>query len=92
MTPSRAPYSCQDTEDVVDADRTNDCYSVLQAADAGINPEVYRDFARRQIHYMLGDAGRSFVVGFGSRWPTQPHHAARWVHVFICSDPCKASG
>lgn len=54
----------------------NIAFVCLQAADAGINPEVYRDFARHQIHYMLGDAGRSYVVGFGSQWPTQPHHAA----------------
>ncbi|XP_034236643.1 endoglucanase 13-like [Thrips palmi] len=54
----------------------NIAFVCLQAADAGIQPEQYRDFARRQIHYMLGDAGRSFVVGFGRRWPTQPHHAA----------------
>lgn len=54
----------------------NIAFVCLQAADAGLNADLYRDFARRQIHYMLGDAGRSFVVGFGDRWPTQPHHAA----------------
>jgi hypothetical protein len=33
-------------------------------------------FARAQIHYMLGDAGRSFVVGFGNNPPQRPHHAS----------------
>ena len=28
----------------------------------------------KQIHYALGDTGRSFVVGFGTNPPTQPHH------------------
>lgn len=27
-----------------------------------------------QLRYALGDAGRSFVVGFGNNPPTQPHH------------------
>lgn len=36
----------------------------------------YHDFAVRQMRYMLGDnpAGRSYVVGFGSNPPSQPHH------------------
>ena len=34
----------------------------------------YNEFARKQIHLMLGDAGRSYVVGFGNNPPTQPHH------------------
>jgi len=32
-------------------------------------------FARGQLEYVLGSAGRSFVVGWGSNPPTQPHHA-----------------
>merc|ERR1719348_2622474 len=36
--------------------------------------KFYTDFARQQIHYMLGDAGRSFVVGFGNNPPQRPHH------------------
>jgi len=36
----------------------------------------YRDFARRQIEYMLGrnPSSRSYVVGFGSNPPVNPHH------------------
>ena len=33
------------------------------------------DFARTQIHLLLGDAGRSYVVGFGNNPPVQPHHS-----------------
>lgn len=38
----------------------------------------YRDFAKRQINYMLGDnpKRRSFVVGFGNNPPRNPHHRA----------------
>ena len=36
----------------------------------------YHDFAVRQINYMLGDnpQGRSYVVGFGTNPPLNPHH------------------
>jgi len=54
----------------------NAVFVCLQAAGAGINPELYRTFAKTQIDYMLGDSGRSFVCGFGNNPPTQPHHAA----------------
>jgi len=33
-------------------------------------------FARNQIHYALGSTGRSFVCGFGTNPPKQPHHAS----------------
>jgi endoglucanase len=38
----------------------------------------YRDFARSQILYMLGEnpARRSYVVGFGNNPPRNPHHRA----------------
>ena len=51
--------------------------NVLQAADLGLNPSTYRQFAQKQIDYALGDGGRSFVCGFGSNPPTQPHHRSR---------------
>jgi len=37
---------------------------------------MYESFARKQIHTLLGDAGRSYVVGFGNNPPTRPHHAS----------------
>ncbi|XP_076451420.1 uncharacterized protein LOC143287344 [Babylonia areolata] len=48
----------------------------LLAASAGIEPQTYRQWARGQIHYMLGDSGRSFLVGFGRHPPLRPHHPA----------------
>ncbi|XP_070571476.1 endoglucanase E-4-like [Ptychodera flava] len=48
----------------------------LIAAEEGINTESYIDWAKSQIHYMLGDTGRSYVVGFGNNPPENPHHRA----------------
>ena len=47
-----------------------------QAANAGIKTDEYREYATKQIGYMLGDNGRSFLVGFGDNYPKQPHHKA----------------
>lgn len=54
----------------------NAVFICLRAADLGINPEKYREFGKQQIHYMLGDTGRSYVVGFGVNPPQRPHHAS----------------
>ncbi|GLH06206.1 Endoglucanase [Gryllus bimaculatus] len=48
----------------------------MKAADEGINPDAYRNFAKSQIDYALGNTGRSFVVGFGNNPPTHEHHRA----------------
>jgi hypothetical protein len=40
------------------------------------------NFARQQIHYMLGNHGRSLVVGYGNNPPQRPHHASS-----SCQDP-----
>ncbi|CAG2108742.1 unnamed protein product, partial [Medioppia subpectinata] len=53
---------------------SNVAFVCLQAAKVGINPEVYKRFAKSQIGYALGDTGRSFVVGVGVNPPTRPHH------------------
>ena len=37
---------------------------------------MYTEYADKQIGYMLGDSGRSFVVGFRENFPKQPHHKA----------------
>jgi len=55
---------------------SNVVFVCLQAASAGISPQLYRDFAKVQIDYMLGDSGRSFVCGFGNNPPVRPHHAS----------------
>jgi len=52
---------------------------MLQAADLGLIPDSYRQFAKTQIDCAMGDGGRSFVCAFGNNTPTQPHHASRYV-------------
>ena len=32
------------------------------------------DVGKSQIDYMLGDSGRSYVIGFGNNPPKRPHH------------------
>lgn len=57
----------------------NIAFICLQATTSGISPKEskeYVDFAKQQINNMLGDAGRSYVVGFGENYPKQPYHAA----------------
>nr|XP_039255234.1 endoglucanase 25-like isoform X2 [Styela clava] len=36
--------------------------------------EIYVEWARKQIHLVLGDIGRSYVVGFGRNYPERVHH------------------
>ena len=47
------------------------------AAKYNLRASTYKDFARKQIHYMLGDFGRSLVVGYGNNPPQRPHHGSR---------------
>lgn len=39
--------------------------------------EIYKKWAEQQIHYLLGDSGRSYVIGFGKNYPMKPHHRSR---------------
>ncbi len=48
-------------------------YSCWEGCDAK-KAERYMEFAESQINYALGDAGQSFVVGFGENYPKHPHH------------------
>ncbi|PSN33998.1 Endoglucanase E-4 [Blattella germanica] len=52
----------------------NVAFICLEAASAGINTSQYRSFAQKQINYMLGDAGRSYVVGYGNNPPSHEQH------------------
>ncbi|KAK2174573.1 hypothetical protein NP493_792g00000 [Ridgeia piscesae] len=54
----------------------NSAFLALVAADKGIHVSKGRAFAKTQLEYMLGSTGRSFVVGFGTNPPVQPHHRA----------------
>ena len=53
---------------------------MMQAKKMNRMPEAdqnkYFNFAAGQINYMLGDSGRSYVVGFGNNPPKKPHHRA----------------
>ncbi len=54
---------------------------------SGCTPEkvrTYKDFAKKQVDYCLGDTGRSFVVGFGTTPPEHPHH--RTAHGSWCDN------
>nr|AMH40365.1 glycoside hydrolase family 9 [Extatosoma tiaratum] len=48
----------------------------LEAAALGANAEKYRAEAKKQIDYMVGSTGFSYVVGFGSKYPLHVHHRA----------------
>jgi len=60
----------------------NAAFIAMVAAKHNILPTESRDFARSQIHYMLGDGGRSYLVGYGNNPPERPHHASS-----SCKDP-----
>ncbi|XP_070552087.1 endoglucanase 4-like [Ptychodera flava] len=49
-------------------------FIALIAAKHGIQSEDNFNFARSQIHYILGDGGRSYLTGFGRYPPLRPHH------------------
>ena len=58
---------------------SNVAFACLEAAkieDSRIDKKKYQQFAIDQIHYALGDTGRSFVVGFGENPPQRPHHSS----------------
>lgn len=54
----------------------NTAFVALMAAKSGINAKANHDFAASQINYILGDGGRSFMVGFGNNPPQRCHHEA----------------
>lgn len=44
------------------------------ASDLKLDPDANHEFARSQINYILGDTGRSFIVGFGVDPPNRIFH------------------
>nr|XP_006817124.1 PREDICTED: endoglucanase 19-like [Saccoglossus kowalevskii] len=58
----------------------------LIASELGLRTPKYKEFATQQIHYMLGDGGRSYVVGFGENFPKSPHHRASSCSDTICGN------
>ncbi|XP_039259767.2 uncharacterized protein LOC120336210 [Styela clava] len=55
---------------------SNTAFICLFAANVGLRPDVYRAFAQKQLNYILGDSGSSFVVGYGKASPKRPYHKA----------------
>lgn len=51
---------------------------------------TYECWAYKQIRYMLGDSGRSYVVGYGHNPPLRPHH--RGASCPQGPEPCKLFG
>lgn len=51
----------------------------VMASLEAIMPQKLRSWAESQINFMLGDSGRSYVIGFGENPPVQPHHRGRCV-------------
>ncbi|ODM95820.1 Endoglucanase E-4 [Orchesella cincta] len=54
----------------------NIAFICLNLAELGVKSAEYREFAKEQIHYALGDGGRSYVVGYGENPPQRPRHRA----------------
>jgi endoglucanase len=54
----------------------NAAFIALAAAEVGVKAEENRAFGKKQIDYLLGDGGHSFVVGVGQNPPQRPHHRA----------------
>ena len=52
----------------------NAAFVALVAAEQNIEESSAVSFAKKQIHYMLGSTGRSFVCGYGINPPVKPHH------------------
>ena len=57
------------------------------ATKLGINPGKFKAAAEQQIGYILGDTGRSFVVGYGTNPPTHVHHRGASCTGGYCCDP-----
>ena len=47
-----------------------------------------RCFARQQMNYIYGDAGRSFITGWGTAPPKRPHHRGAACSFVITGESC----
>jgi len=54
---------------------SNVAFACLAASRMIDGLDDYSAFTKEQIGLVLGDAGRSYVVGFGNNPPTRPHHS-----------------
>ena len=51
----------------------NYAHFAVQAARLEVRAGDCTEFARSQLNYILGDTGRSYVVGWGNKPPTHAH-------------------
>ena len=52
--------------------------SSIRIAENGVSARKYAQFARSQMELLLGsETGQSFVIGFGKKYPQNPHHRGR---------------
>lgn len=60
----------------------------LMAAQKGIHPNEYKAWAMTQINYILGDnkMNMSYEIGYGNKYPLQPHHRGRLLIFFSILD------
>jgi len=62
-------------EDAPNRHAANAAIIALQATDVFSDYRtMFATFAKKQIHYILGDTGRSFVVGYGRNPPQRAYH------------------
>ena len=59
----------------------NVAFAALVAAQDGIDPTANRKWAAEQLNYLLGDNPHdggcfSYEIGYGDKYPLQPHHRA----------------
>jgi hypothetical protein len=63
----------------------NAAFIAAMAAEEGIEPDSFKNFAMSQINYLLGDNKyhMSYEIGFGSKFPQHPHHRGRFKSFFL---------
>lgn len=53
-------------------------YAKTVGYNSGANATHAVSFSSQQLNYMLGDCGRSWVVGFGEGSPIRPYHKSSY--------------
>lgn len=57
---------------------TTEAFIALLYSESDVCPDtkkdIYYDFGVAQVNYVLGDTGRSYLIGFGEDYPQNPHH------------------
>lgn len=77
--PATTPISVLRYDEIIMSHQDNlkfsyDTIFYPQLANMGYQTTKCDNFVDTQIGYILGDTGRSYVVGFGNNPPLRPHH------------------